>query len=200
MRTRTTTMRWLTVTALVTAAMAPVGIAHAAESCMGKAATIVGTASADTIQGTSGSDVIVGLDGDDKVDGVDGNDIICAGAGRDLVLGGEGDDIVLGEDGSDNELFGFSIYVNGEALRVSPFRRAGSTAGPGNDRINGGTGNNDLYGEDGDDVLVTGDGGGNADGVPIADQNSLYRRPRQRPAHRRERGRRTDRSTRATTT
>ena len=41
--TRINTMRWLTVTALVAARMAPVGIAHAAESCMGKAATIVGT-------------------------------------------------------------------------------------------------------------------------------------------------------------
>lgn len=101
--------------------------------CLGRVATIVGTAGNDTLRGTAGPDVIVGLGGDDTIDGLAGNDIICGGGGDDLIRAGWGNDVVLGGNGSD--------VIRG---------------GPGNDALYGQNGRDKLYGGHGADTLVGG--------------------------------------------
>ncbi|CAN5693870.1 hypothetical protein BH20ACT23_BH20ACT23_31060 [soil metagenome] len=63
---------------------------QAAPTCLGVAATIVGTDGDDTLTGTSGDDVIVGLGGSDLLVGRAGNDRICGGPGRDFLYGDAG--------------------------------------------------------------------------------------------------------------
>jgi uncharacterized delta-60 repeat protein len=60
--------------------------------CLGKRATIVGTAAAEKIVGTPGRDVIAALGGADQVRALGGNDLICGGKGRDSLFGGGGRD------------------------------------------------------------------------------------------------------------
>ena len=62
--------------------------------CLGKRATIVGTARQDEITGTPRRDVIATLAGKDKVRALGGADLICGGKGRDTLLGGPGKDRV----------------------------------------------------------------------------------------------------------
>jgi uncharacterized delta-60 repeat protein len=62
--------------------------------CLGKRATIVGTANQDEILGTPRRDVIAVLGGKDKVRALGGADLICGGKGRDTLLGGPGRDRV----------------------------------------------------------------------------------------------------------
>jgi uncharacterized delta-60 repeat protein len=62
--------------------------------CLGKRATIVGTAKKDEIVGTPRRDVIAALGGADKVRGLGGADLICGGKGRDTLLGGPGKDLI----------------------------------------------------------------------------------------------------------
>jgi Ca2+-binding RTX toxin-like protein len=62
--------------------------------CLGKRATIVGTANRDEIVGTPRRDVIAALAGKDKVRALGGGDLICGGKGRDTLLGGPGKDRV----------------------------------------------------------------------------------------------------------
>jgi Ca2+-binding RTX toxin-like protein len=73
----------------------------AAPKCLGKKATIVGTARADVLKGTARADVIVGLRGGDTIKGVGGNDRICGGKGNDKLIGGAGGDGLVGEAGND---------------------------------------------------------------------------------------------------
>lgn len=70
--------------------------AHAAPTCAGHRATIVGSSGADTLTGTAGRDIIVGLDGNDVIDGAGGNDVICGNRGADKLFGGAGDDRLRG--------------------------------------------------------------------------------------------------------
>ncbi len=72
--------------------------------CLGRQATIVGTAGDDTITGTPGDDVIAGQGGNDAIDGGDGNDTICGGDGNDTILdrSGTSDDLVSGGPGDDS--------------------------------------------------------------------------------------------------
>lgn len=70
--------------------------AHAAPTCRGVAATIIGTKGADTLRGTPGRDVIVALGGDDVIRARGGNDLVCAGDGSDRIFGGEGRDRLHG--------------------------------------------------------------------------------------------------------
>ena len=58
--------------------------------CLGKKATIVGTAGRDELVGTKHRDVIVALAGADKVRGLAGPDLICGGKGKDVLYGGPG--------------------------------------------------------------------------------------------------------------
>jgi serralysin len=65
--------------------------------CLGKKATVVGTAGRDKLTGTGRRDVIVALAGADEVRGLAGPDLICGGKGKDRLLGGPGKDEVLQE-------------------------------------------------------------------------------------------------------
>jgi uncharacterized delta-60 repeat protein len=58
--------------------------------CLGKLATIVGTAAEEKIVGTQGRDVIAAMGGADTVRGMGGDDLICGGKGRDRIFGGAG--------------------------------------------------------------------------------------------------------------
>ncbi|MGF9754090.1 calcium-binding protein [Microvirga sp. 0TCS3.31] len=90
------------VPAVVAAAglAAPLAVAptaHAAPSCAGLKATIVGNDKANAITGTPRRDVVVARGGNDTIRGLAGNDVICGGDGADTILGGEGDDRLYGE-------------------------------------------------------------------------------------------------------
>lgn len=105
--------------------------------CLGKPATLIGSAQGETLLGTAGNDVIVGLGGNDIIRGLGGNDLICGGPGNDRVFGGAGADRLDGGGGSD--------VIQG---------------GNGNDWIHGRTGNDALYGAGGSDRIF---GNGGAD-------------------------------------
>lgn len=62
--------------------------------CLGKKATIVGTAGRDKLLGTAHRDVIAALGAADEVRGMAGPDVICGGKGKDRLLGGPGKDEV----------------------------------------------------------------------------------------------------------
>lgn len=98
--------------------------------CLGRRATIVGTARADLIKGTARADVIAGLGGGDVIKGLGGGDSICGGNGSDKLIGGDRGDALLGEAGNDalsggggNDFF---------------------LGGPGSDTFNGGPGIDDT--------------------------------------------------------
>jgi hypothetical protein len=120
--------------------------------CLGRQATIIGTAGPDRIAGTSGDDVIVGSGGDDVILGGDGNDRICGGAGKDSLEGRYGNDLLSGGRTQD-------------ALDGGP----GSDlllGGLGRDRLNGGDSRFDsdtLVGGAGADILLGGDGTSDTD-------------------------------------
>jgi len=63
--------------------------------CLGKKATIVGTAGPDKLTGTPHRDVIAALGGADEVRALAGPDLICGGKGSDRLFGGPGKDEVL---------------------------------------------------------------------------------------------------------
>jgi uncharacterized delta-60 repeat protein len=112
--------------------------------CMGKPATIVGTAGADHLKGTAKADVIVALGGNDTIDGGGGNDVICAGAGNDHVSGGAGNDRIDGQAGAD--------VISGGAGKDT------LDGGAGNDVLSGGAGADTLTGDAGADTLAGGAG------------------------------------------
>lgn len=134
---RTTTLTalvGLAATALVPAAAAP---AAAAETCDGRAATIVvvlpeGTHTSAPVTGTPGDDVIVGTAGNDTIDGGGGNDVLCGLAGADTLVGGDGDDRLFG--GADTEYFSDDGYY-GDLL----------VPGAGDDLVDLGTGASDIW-------------------------------------------------------
>lgn len=95
-----------------------------AQTCMGVAATRVGTNNPETIVGTEGRDVIQARRGNDIVYGLGGDDLVCSGLGDDTVYGGYGD-------------------------QTNP-----QMVPSGNDTLNGGDNNDNLSGEDGDDTLI----------------------------------------------
>lgn len=69
--------------------------------CLGRLATIVGTAGRDVLRGTGRHDVIVGLGGADRIRSRGGGDLVCAGAGGDRVFAGSGRDRLAGGTGAD---------------------------------------------------------------------------------------------------
>jgi uncharacterized protein len=129
-----------------------VGIAdeRPAPTCLGRDATIVGTAGDDRIEGTRGDDVILAHGGDDRIDADRGDDVICAGRGDDRVDGGDGDDEVDGGRGDDRVEGG-----DGDDW---------IDAGRGDDRVEGGDGDDEIDGGRGDDRLDGGDGDDQIDG------------------------------------
>lgn len=104
----------------------------ATPTCLGKRATIVGTAGADVITGTRRADIIVAGGGADTVSGGGGNDLICGGAGNDRLSGGTGDDRLSGGTGADHLLGGA-----GRDLLSAGAGRDRCTGGPGRDRASG---------------------------------------------------------------
>src|SRR5918996_2625628 len=79
----------------------PAGSGARAPRCLGKLATIVGTAGANVLTGTPRRDVIVGRGGDDRINGLGRGDIVCGGAGGDRIFGGRGKDRLIGGRGPD---------------------------------------------------------------------------------------------------
>lgn len=55
--------------------------AHAATTCYGRRATLVGTKRSETLRGTDGRDVIVARGGNDRVFAGKGSDLVCGGPG-----------------------------------------------------------------------------------------------------------------------
>jgi hypothetical protein len=108
-------------------------------TCLGKKATIVGTAGPDNLTGTNRDDVIVGLGGGDTISGGGGNDIICGGDGNDVLVGAAGNDRIDGGTGKDKIGGGGGNDV--------------ITGGDDDDRIKGNGGDDELDGGDGDDHL-----------------------------------------------
>lgn len=170
----------LLVTAAVTAAalMSPLEASATSARCLGKKATIVGTARADVLKGTPRADVIAGLGGNDTVKGLGGKDRICGGDGRDTLIGGAGGDLLLGGEGNDTLLGqdGYDILFGGEGndtfnggenfdlasfffapAAVQADLSTGTATGEGADTL---TGVEDLEGSRFDDSL-TGDAGEN---------------------------------------
>lgn len=131
---------------VTTLALAPsvLAVHHAAPTCHGERATIVGTPGNDAgrteLVGHRGHDVIVGRGGNDIIDGRGGNDVICAGAGRDYVAGGSGRDVIRGGARHD-VLFGEGgrDMLKGDG---------------GNDGLDGGAGYDHCDGGGGDDLAV----------------------------------------------
>jgi hypothetical protein len=104
-------------------------------ACLGRRATIVGTAGRDLIRGTAAADVIVSGAGADVIVGRGGADVICAGMGNDRVVAGLGNDRADGGPGADRLV-----------------------GGPGADRLTGGAGKDLLVGGPGRNVLIGGRG------------------------------------------
>jgi Ca2+-binding RTX toxin-like protein len=148
--------------AMVAAFLATVSVADAAaQRCLGKKATIVGTAKADKIKGTAGADVIAGLNGNDVISGLGGNDLICGGDGKDKINGGAGDDRISGGDGNDTisgnagvDTADFSSSPEGVYVELPD----GTAEGAGSDKLSG---IENLVGSRHSDVLV-GTGGDNS--------------------------------------
>ncbi len=91
--------------------------------CLGKRATIVGTAGANNLRGTRRADVIAALGGNDSVDGLGANDLVCGGAGRDTLIGGAGSDRVDGGPA-------FDVCRAGETLKGCEEIRPNAGRGP----------------------------------------------------------------------
>lgn len=97
----TKTLNPVIASGLLGFALLAAGPSVRAETCLGQAATIVGSNASETIHGTPGDDVIVGLDGDDDIYGEGGKDIICGGNGDDFLDGGADNDTFSGDSGND---------------------------------------------------------------------------------------------------
>jgi Ca2+-binding RTX toxin-like protein len=151
-------------TGAVTSALIPVSGQGKLPTCLGVAATIVGTQFDERIEGTPGDDVIVGLGGRDIIDGFDGNDVVCGNEGSDVINGGPGNDTMLG--GADQD---FITGVDGDDLIRG---EAGDDVlnfgdeedgddvvhgGDGADDLHAGVGADQLFGEVGNDFLAEGE-------------------------------------------
>lgn len=153
--------------ALASVALVP-ALADSAVTCLGKRATIVGTAGNDVIVGTKGHDVIYAGAGNDRINGKGGHDTICGGPGNDRIdgdrgsdrlSGGPGDDVLIGGRGSDR-LFG----DGGDDVLVGGRGKDRLHGGPGDDRLFGGRGSDVLEGDGGNDRLFGGSGNDRLDG------------------------------------
>ena len=151
-------------------------------TCLGAAATLVGTGLADTLTGTAGDDVIVSGAGNDSIAGGGGNDRICAGDGDDAFNGEAGQDTFDGGTGRDR-----LTYINATAA-VDVDMVAGTATGggvvetfTGLEDVVGSAFSDRLVGDAGPNLLVAGmgadrvDGGGGNDTVAGNKGNDLLR-------------------------
>jgi len=99
--------------------------AHAAVTCGGLRATIVGNDKPNAITGTAKRDVIAAKGGNDRVRGLAGNDVICGGDGADTILGGDGND---------------RISAEADSLRIDRFGRVVKKG----DTVSGGAGDDTI--------------------------------------------------------
>jgi hypothetical protein len=99
------------------------GAAKPKPLCLGKRATIVGTAGANNLRGTKRADVIAALGGNDAVDGLGGNDLVCGGPGLDSIVGGAGSDRIDGGPA-------FDVCRAGEQLKGCEETRPDASRGP----------------------------------------------------------------------
>ena len=169
-------MRYLRLTVAAVAAafpalaLLPAVPAHAAATCGGLTATIVGTRGNDRMVGTEGRDVVFLGGGNDAFDGLGGNDVICGGSGRDRLAGGEGNDRIDAGGGNDYLLEGagndrlvggrgddyLSYSAWGTPIRVtnaSVVQGAGRDVATGVETIEGTAQADVMIGGPGDDVL-----------------------------------------------
>jgi Ca2+-binding RTX toxin-like protein len=131
-------------------------------SCLGRPATVSGTAGNDTLRGSRGVDVIHGMAGDDTIIGLQGQDLICGGAGTDTVS-------YAGQTAPATAYIGETSPTAGVSdLIWSDVENLTGGSGPdtliGDQRVNvidGGRGDDSLVGGEDDDRLV----GGNGDDV-----------------------------------
>jgi Ca2+-binding RTX toxin-like protein len=133
--------------ASVTVSVAPLILAQAAPSqaasdprltCLGKAATIVGTPGPDILFGGRPEDVIVGLGGDDYITGITvcvGNDDIYRIPGVSTHLdGGDGDDRILCTRDPSRPFGAFDVLLGGagnDRLADTPYIDRGDRIDPG---------------------------------------------------------------------
>ncbi len=153
--------------AMVATFFATVPAAGAAVRCLGKKATIVGTAVADKINGTAGADVIAGLNGNDVISGLGGNDLICGGDGNDKINGGAGNDSISGDEGNDTiagstgiDTADFSSSPEGVDVELpdGTAKGAGSDTLSGIENVVGSRRSDALMGTDADNSLFGGKG------------------------------------------
>ena len=177
---RRTTVSATTAFLLATLSSWPVAAGAAAPMCLGRAATIVGTAgNDDPLPGTSGDDVIVGRGGNDVIQGRGGNDRICGNGGVDTLQGGGGDDRLQGGGGDDTLLseVGDDRYLGGTGNDVVDYSQAYFTSKSDGLKVNLATGRAKGEGADrlagvegvigsgyGNDVLTANDAGSMLDG------------------------------------
>ena len=74
---------------------------NATPICLGKRATVTGTAGDDRLAGTSQGDVIAAKGGNDSVLALSGDDRVCGGSGRDHLKGATGADQLSGGPAND---------------------------------------------------------------------------------------------------
>ena len=165
---------------IATLSLWPVPAQAAAPTCLGRAATIVGTTGDDDpLPGTSGDDVIVGRGGNDVIQGRGGNDRICGNGGVDTLQGGRGDDRLQGGGGDDTLLseVGDDRYLGGTGIDVADYSQAYFTSKSDGLKVNLATGRAKGEGADrlasvegvigsgyGNDVLTANDAGSMLDG------------------------------------
>jgi Ca2+-binding RTX toxin-like protein len=123
---------------------------QAPPTCLGFAATIVGTSGNDALHGTPGHDVIVGRGGGDSLKAKRGNDVLCGGAGKDTLKGGKGNDNLFG-GGAHDRIFG----------------------GGGNDELDGQAGNDTLNGGRGPKDFCVGGNGNDSPELPASPPSSF---------------------------
>jgi Ca2+-binding RTX toxin-like protein len=177
---RRTTASTTIVLLIASLSLWPVPARAAAPTCLGRAATIVGTAGVDDpLPGTSGDDVIVGRGGNDVIQGRGGNDRICGNGGVDTLQGGRGNDRLqgggddatllseVGDDrylgGTGNDLVDYSqAYFTSKSDGLKVNLATGRAKGEGADRLAGVEG---VIGSGyGNDVLTANDAGSMLDG------------------------------------
>jgi hypothetical protein len=160
-----------TIALLTVTLLWPENAARAATpTCLGQAATVVGTSADDTLPGTPGDDVIVGRRGDDVIRGGGGNDLICGNGGADTLRGGDGDDTLSGGARKDDLLGGAGEDTADYASSTSGVNvnlATGQATGEGTDRLRG---IGRVHGSDyGGDLLTASDAGSTLDGGFEAD-------------------------------
>lgn len=136
---------------LAAAALPATPPATAAPRCLGRPATVVGSARGQLLRGTPAADTIAALGGDDVVRGRGGSDLVCGGRGEDRLHGNGGHDALAGGRGRD-----LLRGARGDDRLVGALGGDVLLAESGDDTLRGGVGRDYLLGGAGNDVHVGG--------------------------------------------